>query len=71
MEIQLIINAKNNSLENCYIQSSKINNKKFTRNWIDYKEIMSGGIIDYVMDDKPNYNRGIKEEDKPYSYSKE
>lgn len=32
---------------------------------------MSGGIIDYVMDDKPNYNRGIKEEDKPYSYSKE
>lgn len=68
---QLIINAKNNSLENCYIQSSKINNKKFTRNWIDYKEIMSGGIIDYVMDDKPNYNRGIKEEDKPYSYSKE
>lgn len=65
----LVIQAKNNSLENCYIQSAKLNGKEFTRTWLSYDELMQGGVIEYQMGNQPNMTRGIAPADKPYSYT--
>ncbi len=59
--------AENNSPENVYIKSATLNGKNFTRNWITYKEIADGGKLHLVMSSKPNYKRGIADEDLPFS----
>lgn len=66
---KLIIEAEGNSDENVYIQSATLNGKPFTRNYLEYDELMNGGIIHYKMGNKPAFERGIKKEDRPYSYS--
>ncbi|MDD4515067.1 GH92 family glycosyl hydrolase [Massilibacteroides sp.] len=68
---QLIIEAVNNNSENVYIQSASLNGTPFTRNFLHYDELMKGGVIKYVMGNTPATQRGILEEDKPYSLSKE
>ncbi|MCL4482036.1 MAG: glycoside hydrolase family 92 protein, partial [Bacteroidetes bacterium] len=65
----LVIDAKRNSLDNRYIQSSTLNGKPFTRNWLTYGELINGGTIQYIMDGKPAKNRGVLPEDRPYSVS--
>jgi predicted alpha-1,2-mannosidase len=41
--------AKNNSKENIYIKSIKLNGEKLDRYWISHKEIVSGGILELEM----------------------
>jgi predicted alpha-1,2-mannosidase len=65
----LLIDSKGNSLDNRYIQSSALNGKPFTRNWVTYHELISGGTIQYQMGNQPAKNRGILTEDRPYSVS--
>lgn len=67
---QLIIEAVNNNSENVYIQSASLNGDLFTRNFLHYDELMKGGVIKYVMGNTPATQRGILEEDRPYSVSK-
>ena len=57
----LTIIAKNNSAENLYIQSVKINGKEYTKNWFQHYEIFNDGnvTIEFVMGDKPNYKWGV------------
>lgn len=45
--------AKNVSEENFYIRSSKLNGKEYNKPWIDYKDILKGGILEFEMSDKP------------------
>ena len=66
---QLIIEAEDNNAENVYIQSATFNGKPFTRNYLEYDELMNGGVIHYKMGNKPTFDRGIKAEDRPYSFS--
>lgn len=66
---QLIIEAEDNNAENVYIQSATFNGKPFTRNYLEYDELMNGGVIHYKMGNKPAFDRGIKAEDRPYSFS--
>jgi predicted alpha-1,2-mannosidase len=66
----LIIEAENNSPENMYIQSATFNDKPFTRNYLRYDELMNGGTIRYRMGSQPAINRGINNEDKPFSVSR-
>jgi predicted alpha-1,2-mannosidase len=66
----LEILADNNSLDNRYIQSSTFNGKEFTRTWLTYEELMTGGTIRYVMDRNPSTTRGILPDDRPYSVTK-
>jgi predicted alpha-1,2-mannosidase len=66
----LIIEAENNSPENVYIQSATFNDKPFTRNYLRYDELMNGGTVRYRMGAQPAINRGINNEDKPFSVSK-
>ncbi len=61
------IEAKNNSPENVYIQSAKLNGRDITRSWITYDEISKGGLLQFVMGNKPNRQRGINDEDLPFS----
>jgi predicted alpha-1,2-mannosidase len=66
-----LINAKNNSNENIYINKAKLNGKNYTRNFIKHIDIMNGGSMDFDMSPAPNFNRGINTEDFPYSFSNE
>jgi predicted alpha-1,2-mannosidase len=65
-----VIEAKNNSHENKYIQSASLNGKPFDRTWITQKEMTNGGILSFVMGPKPNKKWGSKPEDAPPSMSK-
>ena len=49
----------------------KFNGKDYTKNYLDYNEMMKGGVLDIEMGDKPNKQRGIQPEDAPYSFSNE
>lgn len=52
-----VIKAKNNSNENIYIQSIKLNGKKIDRNYIAHKEITQGGTLIFTMGKSPKKNK--------------
>ena len=56
--------AHNNSKENMYIQSVKLNGKPYTRSYIDFKDIVRGGKLEFVMGGKPS-KFGVKPADRP------
>ena len=56
--------AHNNSKENMYIQSVKLNGKPYTRCYIDFKDIVRGGKLEFMMGNKPS-TFGIKPADRP------
>ncbi len=53
------IKAKNNSPENVYIQAATLNGKPLNRCWLDYGEIISGGVLELTLGSQPNQNWGI------------
>jgi predicted alpha-1,2-mannosidase len=55
---KFVIEAKNNSPENIYIQSATLNGKPLTRSWIYYSDIVNGGTLAYKMGNKPNEQWG-------------
>ncbi|MGQ7870460.1 GH92 family glycosyl hydrolase [Sunxiuqinia sp. sy24] len=65
------INAPENSADNRYIQSIKLNGKSYSKNYFNYDELMNGATINFEMGEKPNKKRGTKEADFPYSFSNE
>ena len=50
---------------------SALNGTDYTKNYLRHEELFKGGIIKVDMSNQPNMNRGTKEEDMPYSFSKE
>ncbi len=66
---KFVIEAKNNSKENVYIQSAKLNGKDYSSNWITYSDIVDGGKLEFEMGSQPNKERGTAEADKPFSLS--
>ena len=67
---KFIIEANNNSKTNVYIQSATLNGKPFTRNYLTHSDIVNGGILKLEMGNQPALDRGIAENDKPFSLSK-
>lgn len=65
------MNAPANSDQNRYVQSTSINGKPFTKNWISRQDILKGAVFEVKMSDKPNTTKGISEKDFPYSFSNE
>jgi predicted alpha-1,2-mannosidase len=51
---RLVIEAKNNSKENIYIQSATLNGNPLNRSWISQSEIKEGGTIVFQMGPTPN-----------------
>lgn len=66
---RFVIRADNNSSENVYIQSARLNGKLYDKNFINYLDIINGGELEFVMDDAPNLNRGVSREARPFSLS--
>lgn len=57
------VNALNNSSVNKYIQSIKLNGKPYSKSYIMYKDIMSGGHLEYQMGKIPNKKFGSEIKD--------
>lgn len=67
---QFVIEAKGNSKENVYIQSSTLNGETYNHNWVRYSDIVNGGKLAFDMGNAPALQRGISESDKPFSLTK-
>ncbi|GAA3561691.1 GH92 family glycosyl hydrolase [Snuella lapsa] len=55
-----VIEAKNNSKENIYIQSAQLNGKKLNHFQIKFKDIVNGGKLEFRMGSTPNKQWGVK-----------
>jgi len=68
---QFVIDAKNNSAQNLYIQSAQLNGKPLGRPWVSHETVVNGGILTLQMGNKPNKAWGSKPEHAPMSMSTE
>lgn len=50
--------ARNNSEENRYVQSAKLNGKVLDRSWFTHEELANGGTLELVMGREPNTEWG-------------
>ena len=67
----LEIKAPQNSCTNLYIKGMKVNGTEYSKNYVTHSLLQNGGVVDCVMSDTPNMERGIGMEDAPYSFSGE
>jgi predicted alpha-1,2-mannosidase len=67
---KFVIEAKNNNTQNVYIRAASLNGRVYTRNYITYHDIANGGLLQFEMDSQPAKDRGIGDDDKPYSLSR-
>lgn len=54
------IKVKKDSPASIYIQSARLDGKKYGRCYIDYSEVMRGGTLELVLGDKPNKKWGVR-----------
>ncbi len=66
-----IVNIKsfNNSKESRYIATMKVNGKNYEKNYLTHDVLLKGANIQFEMSATPNKNRGVKEDNRPYSFS--
>ena len=65
-----VIEAKNNSSQNVYIQSANLNGKSLNSPWMWHKTVVDGGKLILNMGEKANKQWGSKQSDAPMSMSK-
>lgn len=58
------IRALNNSRENMYVQSVRLNGKPYTKSYIMYDDIVRGGTLELTMGNQPS-QWGTKKADRP------
>lgn len=63
------IMVKNYSPQNKYIQSVKLNGKKYQKTYITHKDIINGSTLEFTLGKYPNRNWGTAMSDRPYSLS--
>jgi len=63
--------APENSKENLYIQSAKLNQRTYTRTYLSHEDILAGGNIEFTMASEPNETWGTLADDAPYSMTLE
>ena len=66
---RVTIEARGNRAQSRYIQQATVNGKAYTKNWLGHQELMQGANIVFEMSDTPNEQRGVSEQDVPYSFS--
>ncbi len=57
----------NNSPENIYIQSVKLNGKPYTKSYIMHSDLVKGGTLELTMGKTPNANFGKAVADRPFN----
>ncbi len=62
------VNAKGDGR---YVDALKVNGKAVERTWLSHEELMKGASLDFRMSAKPNMVRGTREQDVPYSFSRD
>lgn len=66
----LLLDAQNNSRTNRYIKTIRLGNgSEWSNNFFTRDLLQAGGIIRFEMQSEAAVNRGIKTENKPYSFS--
>jgi predicted alpha-1,2-mannosidase len=68
---EIVIKSENNTKENRYISEMKLNDKKYTKNYLTHEDLMKGAKINFKMSPTPNKTRGVDKADFPYSFSNE
>lgn len=68
---RLRLNAPLNTGQTPYVNAVKVNGKAHAANYFTHGMLTSGGTVNYEMSAKPNQQRGTREQDFPYSFSKE
>ncbi len=63
---KFVVETKNNSAENMYIQSASLNGKPYTKTYFTHKDLMKGGKLVFVMGAQPNHKYGKEKKDRPY-----
>jgi len=66
---KFIIETRNNSRKNMYIQSAMLNKRPFSRPWFFHHQLVSGGVLTIHLGPKPNKKWGAQPEDAPPSMS--
>ena len=66
---QFVIETKNNSAQNLYIQSAQLNGKPLNRPWIPHETVVNGGTLTLQMGAKPNKAWGNAPNQAPPSMS--
>ena len=61
------IKANNVSDKKRYVKSVLLNGKPYSKMYITHGDVVNGGMLEFIMSDKPNKKRGIDKNDKPYS----
>ena len=67
----IVLDAKDNSSENVYIAGMKLDGRSWSHNYLKFNDLMKGPYIVFDMESDPDFVRGTKDEDKPYSFSRE
>lgn len=65
------IQAPENSPENRYVQRIDLNKQEYGKNYFRFEDLQKGAEIRFDLGSQPNKNRGTKEADFPYSFSRE
>ena len=55
---KFVIKAVNNSKTNRYIQRARLNSREYNKCYIDFKDIIAGGVLELTMGDTPNEDWG-------------
>jgi predicted alpha-1,2-mannosidase len=67
---KFVVDAPLNDKDHVYIQSATLNGKPYTKNFIKHSDLIKGGTLKLVMSNKPNEQRGLSADDKPFSLTK-
>lgn len=63
------ISSKNNSKNNFYIQSAKLNDKNYKNTFINFEDIQKGGSFKFNLGNTPNKQWGFNYSNAPFSLS--
>ena len=66
-----IVNAPENSNDNFYIGSMKVNGREQDRTFLTYDELAAGASVDFAMTSVPDKSRATSAWARPYSFSRE
>lgn len=64
------VEAPENSRANRYVQKLTVDGVEYSRNYLTHEQLLDGASLRFTMGSQPNKQRGVKEEDAPYSFSK-
>ena len=64
------ISAPATSDANRYVKKMTVNGKEWTHNYVEYNTLKNGATLKFDMDSKPNKQRGVKDSDDPYSFTR-